>query len=334
MPRGRSRSEVLTTSEDLAALRPEWEALHTAVPDASPFTHPAWHAAWIGHAGAQAFPVFLAVRREEQLVGVTALDVGTPGHAATLGDPEIRDFGGPLALPGAEDETARGVLEWLGEDMTPALSLWGVREDAPMRAAFAAQCASLGWSLTEDDETVALMLALPSSFEAYVAALPKHDRHELLRKLRHLDDAGMVGLASVRGLEDVTAGLESLFALMRASHDGKRRFLTTEHEALFRDLATAFAPLGMVTLSTLTLDGTAAAKLLSFETADATYLYNSGYDPSMASLSVGLLSKAFAIREAIDGGKRMFHFLRGAEPYKAHLGGTPLRLLTLALRGR
>ena len=38
-------------------------------------------------------------------------------------------------------------------------------------------------------------------------------------------------------------------------------------------------------------------------------------------LSVGLINKAYAIREAIEAGRRRFDFLKGAERYKYSLGG-------------
>ncbi|MEE8347693.1 MAG: GNAT family N-acetyltransferase, partial [Dehalococcoidia bacterium] len=48
-------------------------------------------------------------------------------------------------------------------------------------------------------------------------------------------------------------------------------------------------------------------------------LYNSGYNPDYAYLSVGLLSKALALRKAIEEGRSRFDFLRGPEPYKYDL---------------
>ena len=103
-------------------------------------------------------------------------------------------------------------------------------------------------------------------------------------------------------------------------------------EAFFRDLAATFAGLGQVRLSTLSLDGNAVAMTLSFETAGATYLYNSGYDPEEAKLAVGLVSKALAVRDAIALGKRRFDFLRGDEDYKRRLGGVDRGVVTLTLR--
>jgi CelD/BcsL family acetyltransferase involved in cellulose biosynthesis len=74
--------------------------------------------------------------------------------------------------------------------------------------------------------------------------------------------------------------------------------------------------------------------LFAFESADTTFLYNSGYDPEYAHFAVGLLSKAYAIRESIGRGKQTFDFLRGDEEYKRHLGGQPREVRRLRFRQR
>ena len=61
-------------------------------------------------------------------------------------------------------------------------------------------------------------------------------------------------------------------------------------------------------------------------------LYNSGYDPRYSRLSVGLVSKALAIKEAIEAGKRSFNFLRGTERYKYHLGAKDFAVYQLTVR--
>ena len=119
---------------------------------------------------------------------------------------------------------------------------------------------------------------------------------------------------------------------MRVSRDDKDEFLTPAMEAYFRDLAITFAGLGMIRLSTLSLDGKPTAMLFAFENAETTFLYNSGYDPEFAPLAVGLLSKAYAIQDAIARGKTRFDFLRGDEDYKRHLGGHPNEVLRLTMR--
>ena len=323
-------AEAVVIPEALPALTLEWAALHAALPAATPFTHPAWHETWLRHFGATTDPVFLAVRRDAQLIGMAALDLD--GNVARqLGDHNVCDYAGLLSLPGNEPAIATAVIEWLQERSLRALELWGMPEDSPMRAAFATAATMLHWTTEETPEAVCPVAALPADFESYVAALRKHDRHEVRRKLRHLAAAGDVTFASATTPGDVAAGFERFLELMRMSRDDKDEFLTPAMEAFFRDLAQTFAALGMARLSALSLDGVAAAMVFAFENEGTTFLYNSGYDPAFAPLAAGLLSKVYAIRDSIERGKRSFDFLRGNEKYKQDLGGVPRAVVTLRL---
>jgi CelD/BcsL family acetyltransferase involved in cellulose biosynthesis len=317
---------LLITSESFEQLEAEWIALHPAIPGATPFTHPAFISAWLRHFTPQFPPIFLGIRDEERLVGVATFEPG-PRVARQLGDPNVCDYSGPIALPGYEAGVAAGIVEWLIEDLTTGLELWGIAEDSLMRAAMREGAAHFGWPIADEHEAFCPYLDLPADFDSYVASLPKHDRHELRRKIRNLEAAGEVRFDSVTEPEGVRAGMDRFLELMRISRDDKDVFLTPAMEAFFRDLAPSMAAAGMARLSTLWLDGQSVAMLLSFEDADTVYLYNSGFDPAESHLAVGLLSKAYAIEDAIRCGKHRFDFLRGEEVYKRHLGGVPREVL-------
>jgi CelD/BcsL family acetyltransferase involved in cellulose biosynthesis len=116
---------------------------------------------------------------------------------------------------------------------------------------------------------------------------------------------------------------------MHASRSDKDEFLTPAMEAYFRDLA---ATVPGASIGTLSLDSQPAATLFTFETHNSVLLYNSCYDPGFGHLATGLLSKALAIRDAIERRFEVFDFLRGDEDYKRHLGGSPANLLRITFR--
>ena len=146
----RRRDVPLVTSEDLASLSEEWAALHAAVPGAAVFSHPDWYHNWMAHFGATAAPVWLSVRVEEALVGVVPLEFVETG-ARLHGDPNAQDCHGILVRPGAEQAVAEGLLEWLWEDLTESVELWGIPEDSPLRPAFEAAASRLGWGYAEEE---------------------------------------------------------------------------------------------------------------------------------------------------------------------------------------
>ena len=328
----------LITSEPFESLAPEWAALHRSIPGALPFSHPVWHQAWLRHCGGGAFPVFLALRTpadddsDAPLVGVMPVDVGGP-EPRFLGDPDLSDHSGVLVAPGQEAGAAAALIEWLMEDLSPAFEAWGLPEAGPLRPALLAAADRYGWAASEEPEAVTPAVELPDTWEAYVAALPKKYRHELRRKLRNLERAGDVEFASQPAAGEETEAVEGLLAMMRESREDKAVFLTPEREAFFRDLATALSEQGLARIATLRFDGRPAARIFALEGAGATMLYNSGYDPSLSQLAVGLLSKALLVRDAIERGRSAVDFLRGTEPYKRHLGGQPRDIVTVRLSG-
>ncbi len=331
-PRHQRTEAPLITSEDFTTLRPEWLALYGTVAEATVFQHPDWFAIWLRHFGASANPLFLSFRKGAELIGVAQLDMQS-GGPRQLGDPNVSDYGGLLCLPGEEEAVATGLIEWLIEDLTGAVSFWGIADDG-WRAGLGAGAEAFGWIVDEEAEAVAPRATLAGSFEAYIAALDKRDRHELRRKLRNLQSAGIVSFSSAEGGAAVEMRMEQLFAMMRASHADKGEFLTPQMESFFRDLGARFGASGLARVSTLELDGVAVAMVLMFENATTTFLYNSGFEPAFSHLAVGLLSKAYAIEDAIRRGRETFDFLRGDEEYKAHLGGLPYEIVRMRLGQR
>ena len=326
----------LITSEPFDALSPEWAALYRQTPAALPFSHPAWHEAWLRHCGADAFPVFLALREpadddgEAPLVGVIPIDVGG-AEPRFLGDPDLSDHSGALVARGQEAGAAAALIEWLMEDLASGFEAWGLPAPGSHRSALIAAAGRYGWSASEEPEAVTPMVELPDTWDAYLAALPKKHRHELRRKLRNLERAGEVGFVSATEPGEVAEAVEGLLAMMRESREEKAAFLTPEREAFFRDLATGLSEHGLARISMLTFDGRPAARIFALEGGGATMLYNSGFDPTLSSLAVGLLSKALLVRDAIERGRDAVDFLRGTEPYKRHLGGHPRDILRLRL---
>ena len=97
--------------------------------------------------------------------------------------------------------------------------------------------------------------------------------------------------------------------------------MTDQMRGFFEIMASGVAAKGYLRLAFLEVEGQRVASAICFDCGDHFHLYNSGYDLDYASLSVGLLCKAFCIREGILEGKKYFDFLRGTERYKYHLGG-------------
>jgi len=322
-------AEPLIDANDLEAFAPAWAELCRQA-DTHPFARPEWVRAWLRTSDPLGDPVFLSVRLDGELIGAAAFAIDGD-TARALGDPDVTDYPPLTALPGYEVMVAEAVLEWMREDLTRRVVLWGIAEDSLFRPAFAAAGERLGWSAAEEPEVLAPRADLTGGWEAYLAGLAKHDRHELRRKLRNFAQAGEARYTELADPASCAPALEELFRLMRASHEGKARFLTAEREAFFREAVGAAVAAGFGRLGELRLDEELAAMVVCLENGEGCYLYNSGYDPRFGRLAAGFVCKASALREASSRGKRFFDFLRGGEEYKRRLGGRPYQLYRLVL---
>ena len=314
--------------EDLERLEPEWRALLPRTAANRVFVSPTWLRVWWQEFGADRELLLLSVRRQGDLVGVAPLmrdgaQTGgrLPDRLCFAGDTQVCDYMDVVAAPGEVEAVISAVLRSLGEEPWRELVLWAVPEGSPTLDALKAAAPALGLRVDIEPEDVCPRLDLPATWDEYLAGLRKKERHELRRKLRKLSQGGEVHLEAIVHPADVEAALDDFLRLHRSRAD-KAAFMTEEMERFFRVIVAALAAEAQVELLFLTLSGVRVAAVLCFCASDESLLYNSGYDPDYAYLSVGLLSKALALRKAIEEGKQRFDFLRGPEPYKYDLGAT------------
>ncbi len=225
-------------------------------------------------------------------------------YHSTLGvvTPSLID--GMLAVAGAE---ARCDLDSLPDEVAQ-----------PLMAGFA----EAGMKTELDRHESCLVLHLPGAAEAaaWEAVLGGRDRHELRRKRRRFRE-GLGEPELVRG----PLHLSEFMRLHRAAPGEKGGFMTDAREAFFADL------LGVpgARLDALMAGDSVVAAAFGFEDEHAYYLYNSAYDPGVASASPGIILVDALIAEAAVSGRTRFDFLKGDEGYKARLGATERPLYRL-----
>jgi len=306
--------------EDLEGLRDQWRALLNGGREAKVFQHPVWQQIWLEEFQGDRQPLLLSVRDGARLLAVAPLlREGT--RLSLIGDHNICDYMDFVMAPGEEKESLSALLDALqGEDWTE-LELRGLAVGSPTLALLPSLAGDRGLEVRVEREAVCPQLDLPSTWEDYLAQLGKKNRHELKRKIRRLySTAVSVRLLALRTPAEVGEGMDTFLRLMTLKCD-KAQFMTPQMERFFRRAAVALAEEGLIALYMLEMDGRRVASALCFEDENEVLLYNSGYDPELSYLSVGLISKALLLRSAIEGGRRHLDFLRGNESYKYDLGG-------------
>ena len=249
-----------------------------------------------------------------------------------VGAPDTFDYNDFLVRPGFEDSFYPTLLDVLGRWEWSEVRLDSLIEHSPTLARLPDLARERGYAVEVEYEDVTSGVSLPGDWEEYLALLSKKDRHELRRKLRRLESQTDWRWYCLTSPDDVEANFDGFLALMRMSRADKEEYMTPERERFFRTLARRMAELDLIRLFFMEIDGARAAASLCFDYDRTRLLYNSGYDPGLSYYSVGLLLHAMCVRDAIENSLGYFDFLRGPEPYKAHLGGIQKSLYRMVVK--
>ncbi len=293
-----------------------WSRIAERRSPASIFLTPEWTRVAREHDSAQA--ITLAVG--EAPLGIAALARDADGTLRFAGG-EFTDEQDVVAPAGQERSVATAVADWIASEGPPRVRLEFVPENMPTLEAIAAVLGERGYRVERSRLITSPRLQLPGDFETYLQSLGKKERHELRRKIRRLENATKATFHWATEAER-SATLDRFFALHRLSRGAKADFMTPDIERFFRDIADALAPLGRLRLGVLRAHDEDAAVLFAFAYRGTLALYNAAYDPALASLSIGIVTHAWAIREAIAERFDTYDLLRGDEPYKYDLGAT------------
>lgn len=298
-----------------------WQSLLPRCAFDAPFMTPRWQQAWWEEYGDSSETHLLLMKGDEGLNAIAPLSRRN-GEMTFIGDPNVCDYADFLVSQDAEDQFYPMLLDYLDEEEWQELKLFSLPQESPTLTKLPDLARERGHRVDIEEEDVAPGVALPDTWDEYLANLTKKDRHELRRKMRRLEsyDQGF-DWYGITDWQEVGASLDDFFLLMRKSREEKSIFLTGPRESFFRSMVMKLSHSGLLKLFFLEMGGRKVAAALCFDYDSKRFLYNSGLDPDYKYYSVGLLLHALCIGDAIEGGRSYFDFLRGPEPYKYDLGG-------------
>ena len=312
-------------------IRAEWENLLSVSPVNSLFLTPQWQEVWWETFGNSNGMAGFYVRTPDGLAAIASL----ARHGDTLyfvGNRDTFDYNDFMVSPGYEASFFDTLLDRLEEQSCNALELFSLLEHSPTLTYLPDLAGQRGYHVEVEQEDVTSGIDLPESWEDYLLALSKKDRHELRRKFRRLESSPDWRWYCLTAPEEVAARLGDFISLMRQSGRDKDQFMTPEREKFFYGITGGMSRQGIVKLFFLEIAGQAVATSLCFDYASARLLYNSGYNPEYGYYSVGLLLNALCLKDAIDQGLGYFDFLRGPESYKHDLGGQQRNLYQMVVK--
>ncbi len=230
------------------------------------------------------------------------------GGLSLLGPQNLTDYRSPV---GAVEEVLVETFGELASGTTVSL------DSLPLEAAevFATALESVGIDVTPKEHESAAVLSLPGTFDDYMTAIGKKERHETRRKRRRLTEE--LGEPRVVTYDQPGPALVRFFELHRLASGDKGTFMTSSMMAFFTDL---LAMPGWQLDSLQGDDHQTVAAVVSHVDDDGYYLYNGAYDPSLYRLAPGVILLNSLIERSIGAGHRVFDFLKGDETYKYRMG--------------
>ncbi len=296
-----------------------------------------WFYHWWNTFGSGSEIQILALSSEGRLVGIAPMmiEVDATGvrQLALIGSDRTTDYGDVLVAPAFREALSEALAGFVqeGRGRWERVELRSLPADSLLLGSFREAVQRRGMESWSRDSNTCPTVRLAPTWEEYLASLSKTHRHELRRKIRRSQAAGVQTFQHLTTPEEVAAGMDSFFRLHRASRPDKAAFLDETTASFFRSIGDAFAVEGWMRLNLMQIDGREVAASMAFSRDDRMLLYNSGLDPEYRVHSVGIALHAAEIQQAIDLGKEWYDFMRGNEPYKYDFGARDNPIYTLTL---
>jgi CelD/BcsL family acetyltransferase involved in cellulose biosynthesis len=308
---------IAETAEDLERL---------ARVAANPFALPVWlgTAAEILEAGNEVtvWPLTTAGR----LVALVALVRRPDRTVAFLGDP-LSDLTGPVAAPADRAASARALRHLLDRELRPGERL----ASRGVPGSVARELPSTAISRWEPSPVV----DCDRSWDAYLAAADGRRRRRIAREAERLLEAGAI-VHDAATVEDVERAMRDLRRLHEARFGAASRTFAGARGTFLDCAVAALAADRVAQIRLLEIEGRIVASLLVFRFAGDDWFYQSGWDPSLAALSIGRCLFADTVRRAFEEGRGAFRLLRGDEEYKSYWAtrDEPVAAIELSTRSR
>ena len=323
---------VSTKEESFATMNNLWQKYSRELRWQTLFTLPHWLETWWEILSPPGKLYLRSVWNKNELCGIAPFYLKN-GTAYMLGSVDLCDYRDLPMAAGQENIFCGALLEDLSQNGVNRIELGLVRSDSVL-------CKGLSSFLESrenvetlwEEKDVSFEMELAADWESYLKSLPKKQRHEVRRKLRRVYEAAKVAYSELQGESITPELLQTFFTLFAVSREDKAAFLTPAREAFFRKMVERMSRDGVLRMGLLELNDKPVGMTLHLVHNGRVYLYNSGHDPQYRSISPGLLTKVFCIKESINQQRQFFDFLKGREIFKHRLGGQEVPLYECAVK--
>jgi CelD/BcsL family acetyltransferase involved in cellulose biosynthesis len=325
--------QFLTSDEAFASLAPQWNALHEHATTASVFNSWIWQYQWWQVYG-RGRPLRLLIALERSaMVGilpvfidnVRALGLRVPllRFVGTGGDTGPDDLG-PVLAPRREQGAAAALAHALHRITQPDVFLFtDIDPDSPFTQALGNAALDSGLGVMSDVAQRISFIRLPSSWDAFLKALPSKRRSGMrcarAKLLAAHPDARFFVWQDPARLDQAIDRLAYLHRKRWQAARSSHSFASRQYMDFHRGLMHSLMRRGWLRLYCLEIDGQLRAMTYCYRVRNRVFCMQAGFDPDYSGVAPGAVLLGYAIEHAIGEGNEVFDFLRGQHMYKEQL---------------
>ena len=324
---------VLTRPEEFDALADAWTRLEARCPTASIFVSFDWQRLWWRHYGGDKALKIVVALEAGVAVGILPLHVqrgrfmgfypvrrlrivGTGGDTSP-------DYLDPLVDPDLGDPVAVALADYVATQLDgwDVLQFSDLDPSGTFTKTIHRLCSQRGCLVRVSHAGRNPFGHLPDRWDAYLASLSAHRRQALRqsrRKFEKLEGARFRLCTDRAELDSMFARLADLHRSRWQSRAARHSFSSAEYLAFHGELVHALNARGRLRLYVLELRAQAVAILYCFRFGGSLFYFQGGFEPDLASLSLGQVLIAYAIESAIREGCKVFDMLKGDYGHKRH----------------
>ncbi len=321
--------EITSVTTELSQ---EWEQLHRAIPEATPFQTPEWLITWWQHFGGGRLQIVTFRDSAGRLSAVIPcfLHDWQGCRQLTLIGSGISDYLDPLILRDLESDVTKRLGAYLKDNREWQVCNW---QDLSSSSPLTSLRLNADEDLTIEPDTVCSAIPLLRDFEQYWEDRPSGLRRNVRRYSQKAAELAHLYFDQVDGYSGEY--LEALLALhtRRWREQGEPGMVKANQSAGFiRQVSQLMAPKQGVMFFALRFQDQIAAVILAFPHRQQLFAYLSAFDPTYNALGVGRILLYRAIKFASEAGYKSWNFLRGEEPYKTDWGALPVSRMRITIR--
>ncbi|MEC7920546.1 MAG: GNAT family N-acetyltransferase [Chloroflexota bacterium] len=307
-------------SSDLKAV---WDNL-TSDSDSSPFLKFFLHKSWYELFGES--KTLAVLNHSGDLLMPLVLD---NQNAEMTGGQDLFDYHDFIYKKELDSKKVKEVIDYCFSDLeVKNLKFKSIVEESLTHKLIISSCNELGLRVSSSHEDLSPYLDLKNPFDDYLMNLNKKNRHEIRRKMKRLKSAGNI-LIKQCSKNEVSDWIEIFFKLMTQNPE-KETFLNDKRKSFMKNIISNSIENQFGELNFLLINEKPVATTFFFKQKSKLSVYNSGYDSSFSSYSVGLMNHVYNISN-YSGIISEIDFLRGSEDYKFRIGCISRNLLTLSV---